>query len=392
MLSMFPTPSTVKNSAFKTSLVYQNPTQRVIQNGCFSQLAGVLESLHPNKILLVLGEKSFRSSPYFNRLMNMLTPYQIIQSVPVAQNPTQQFVEGELNQLRSETTGVDLVLAIGGGSVIDVAKIFAAFLKNDIHLDTFLKGNAELHEEPIPLIAVPTTSGTGSEVTPYASLETLEQKKVTLDHYYFYPRLALIDPELTYTLPNYVTASTGFDALSQAIESFWSIHATPFSRTHALRALDMIVGSLDKAVHEHENASARFDMSFASCEAGLAIAQTKTTAVHSVSYPITAHFRIVHGHACALTLSSFIRFNAPVLKEEGRPLLSAFKVSSYEDMANQVDRLMERVGLQRKLSSLAIQREGLELIVRDGFRPDRIKNNPREVTKKALQDILNQIY
>lgn len=404
---MLPTANPIKGSSFKTDSFYKNPTQRIIQNGCFSQLAELLKSFHPHKILLVLGEKSFRSSRYFNRLMEMLAPYQFHQSAPVTQNPTQSFIEDELNRLKAGTAPspyplplgegkgegrIDLVLAIGGGSVLDVSKIFAAFLKNSVRVNAFLKGNKELQEEPVPLIAIPTTSGTGSEVTQYVSLETSEQKKVTLDHDYFYPRFALIDPELTYSMSSYVSASTGFDALSQAVESFWSIHATPFSRTHALRALDAIVGSLDQVIHNPQDSNSRFNMSLASCEAGLAIAQTKTTAVHSVSYPITAHFRIAHGHACALTLSSFIRFNAPVLKEEGRPMLRAFKSSSYEDMADQVDHLMEKVGLQRKLSSLSIKREGLELILRDGFRPDRIKNNPREVTKDALRDILNQIF
>ncbi len=363
----------------------------IIENGCFSQLPKLIASFNPRKILLVLGEKSFRSSPYFARLMEMLAPYQIIGSAAVSQNPTLQFVEEELIRLKKLDPNIDLVIAIGGGSVIDVSKLFAAFFKNEVSFDQFSK-NSQLAQKPIPLIAIPTTSGTGSEVTPYASLETADQKKISLEHSYFYPRVALIDPELTYSMPNYVSACTGFDALSQAIESFWSVNANPNSRTHALRALDAMIGSLDQVIDDPQNQKARFNMSLGSCEAGLAIAQTKTTAVHSVSYPITAHFRIPHGHACALTLSSFIRFNAPVIKEEGRPLLKVFGVPDYEEMAKRVDQLMEKVGLERKLSALSIQKDGLDLILRDGFRPDRIKNNPREVTKEDLSKILNQIY
>ena len=383
---------TLHPPALKPEAIYNNPTCRLLENGCFFQLADILKLFHPHKVLLVLGEKSFRSSAYFSPLMEMLDSYQVAHAEPMTQNPTQKFVEAELDRLRKESLDCDVILAIGGGSVIDVSKIFSTFLKNTIALDTFLKGDTVLLEESIPLVAVPTTSGTGSEVTPYASIETVDQKKVTLSHNYFYPRFALIDPELTYSMPSYVTASTGFDALSQAIESFWSVHATSFSRTHALRALELTLKSLDGAVHKPQDSEARFHMSFASCEAGLAIAQTKTTAVHSVSYPITTHFRVAHGHACALTLSSFIRFNAPVLKEEGQSLLNAFQAASYEDMADQVDHLMEGVGLERRLSSLKIQREGIDLILRDGFRPDRIKNNPREVTQEALREILNKIY
>jgi alcohol dehydrogenase class IV len=276
---------------------------------------------------------------------------------------------------------------------LDVAKLLAAVIpQENQRLSDYINQSATFRNPTIPLIAVPTTAGTGSEVTPFASLETGLKKKISISDAALFPSVAVVDPLLTYSMPAYLTASSGFDAISQAIESFWSIHATPDSRSHALRSLPLSIENLPRVMKEPLSSSGRSSMALASCEAGLAIAQTKTTAVHSVSYPITAHFRIAHGHACALTLSSFIRFNAPVLKEEGRPLLNAFKVSTYEEMADRVDRLMERVGLERKLSSLGIPKKGIELILQDGFRPDRIKNNPREVTKEALQNILNLIY
>lgn len=369
---------------------YQNPTRRILRNGCFEDLPTVLSSLTPRKILRVLGEKSFRCSSHYPSLDQMLEPYDVIFSQPVAQNPTQAFIQEAIHLLKSRP--VDLVLAIGGGSVLDVSKLLASIpWQEKTDLTDYIDRPFDLSVRSLPLVALPTTAGTGSEVTPYASLETHEKKKITLGHPFFYPSVALIDPELCYSMPAYVTACTGFDALSQAIESFWSMNATPFSRTHALRAAALILQSFEKAYQNPWNPEARFDMSLASCEAGLAIAQTKTTAVHSVSYPITAHFQVAHGHACALTLAEFVRFNAPVLKEEGKPLLNVLKTSSYEAAAQKIETLMRQVSLERSLSKLGIDDEGIDLIIQDGFRPDRIKNNPRPVQAGDLKNILKAI-
>ncbi len=369
---------------------YWNPTHRWIESGSFTKIPAFLEPLHPKTILLILGKKSFRSSPYFSKLQGMLAPYQLIESGPVPPNPKQDFIQEEINRLKNKP--FDLVLAIGGGSVLDLAKILASIPRQEeTHLEEYLKGKFELKKPAVPLIAVPTTAGTGSEVTPYASLETKDRKKMTISHPAFYPTVALIDPELCCSMPAYVTASTGFDALSQAIESFWSVHATPFSRTHSLRALELIISNFRKVLKNPKDTEARFAMSLASCEAGLAISQTKTTAVHSVSYPITTHFGIAHGHACALTLAPFVRFNAPVLKEEGKPLMARFGAADYEGMAREIEDLMEVMGLERSLSKLGIDDKGIGLIVRDGFRPDRVKNNPRPLSTENLQEILQSI-
>ncbi len=369
---------------------YLNPTRRVLRNGCFAELPEVLDLFKPRSILLVLGEKSFRTSPYFARLEEMLAPYRVVETSAIAQNPTQSFVQNQIDEIRNKP--FDLVLAIGGGSVLDVAKILAVIPQQaQTDLAIYCCGTVPLTATPLTLIAIPTTAGTGSEVTPYASLETKEKKKITISHDSFYPTLALIDPELCYSMPAYVTASTGFDALSQAIESFWSVGTTPFSRTHSLRSLELILRSLATTTREPAHAQGRWNMSLASCEAGLAIAQTKTTAVHSVSYPITAHFRIAHGHACALTLASFVRFNAPVLKDAGQPMLNLCNARDYEGLARQIEGMMDEVGLERSLTKLGIDEKGMELIVRDGFRPDRIKNNPRPVQAEDLRKILMAI-
>lgn len=370
--------------------VSANPVRCTIAKGAFNRLPEVLASYRPGRILVVLGGRSFRESRHYPKLLEMLQPYAFFFSTPVSANPEAAFIGEEIKKLAREK--FDLVLAIGGGSVLDTAKLFAAIPgQTNTELSDYLQGGFDLEGTLRPLIAVPTTAGTGSEVTPFASLETKDKKKFSIAHPKLYPAVALVDPELSLSMPAYVTACTGFDALSQAIESFWSVHANAESKEHSLKGLERILCGFKTVIENPQDGEARLAMSEGSCEAGFAIAHAKTTAVHSVSYPITAHFQVAHGHACALTLAEFVRFNAPILKETGAPLLKRFGTQNYEEMARKIERLMEKAALKRALSGLGIDEAGREVILRDGFRPDRVKNNPRPLTQTDLKIILEKI-
>ncbi len=228
-------------------------------------------------------------------------------------------------------------------------------------------------------------------MTPFASIETPQKEKYSLSHPLFYPAVALVDPELCLSMPAYVTACTGFDALSQAIESFWSVNADEESRKHSLKGLDRILAGFSEVIQHPQDLDARFAMAQGSCEAGFGIAHAKTTAVHSVSYPMTAHFDVAHGHACALTLAEFVRFNGVVLKETGAPLLNLFHAADYDAMACSIEKLMDQARLKRSLADVGIHDAGHAVILRDGFRPDRVKNNPRPLTRDNLKEILHNI-
>jgi alcohol dehydrogenase len=285
------------------------------------------------------------------------------------------------------------VIAIGGGSVLDCGKALALMLTQDhINIESCLTQKADFKSPPIPCIALPTTSGTGSEVTPYASIESSNKQKISLSHPWIYPKIALIDPEMTHSMPQYLTACTGLDALSQAIESFWAKAHNASSDAHALKAIPIIVKDLEKAFNSPNNYDARYGMSVASMEAGLAIAQTKTTAVHSVSYPITSYFGVPHGHACALTLASFIEYNEPAIESDRAKLLwNALSVTNAKDAADFVRKLLQKVKLEQSFKALGIDENKIETIVQNGFRPDRVKNNPRELTQEHLRSMLKSL-
>jgi len=303
-------------------------------------------------------------------------------------------IEEQIDRLRRSPKPFELVVGIGGGSVLDVAKLLAALLpQKTLSIEDLLAGKATFEKEPLPFVAIPTTAGTGSEVTLYASLEDHRRMKVSAEHRFLFPRVALIDPLLTHSMDPYLTAVTGFDALSHAIEALWSRRHNPFSDTHAFKAVQLIGQNLEKAVRSPQDAPARAAMAWGSCEAGLAISHTRTTAVHAVSYPLTTRFGIVHGHSCALTLASFILYNESVLTLlQIQALKQALGVSSIAEASETIQRLMEAVRLERRLSALGLKREDLAVVVSDALQADRMRNNPREVDGKALSNMLEQIY
>jgi alcohol dehydrogenase len=350
-----------------------------------------LALLRPKTVLVVTGKTSLRKSRHHDVLRRALSGLAVEDAAPVEAPPTASEVQERLEALRGKA--IDAVVAIGGGSVLDVGKLLALLLRQESDsVEALAASRLTVEREPLPCVAIPTTAGTGSEVTQYASFITPQRRKVTVEHPWLFPKLALVDPLLCASLPAYVTACTGFDALCQAVEAVWSLRCSPFADTHALRAIPLILGNLERAVREPTDRRARFAMSLASCEAGLAISQTRTTAVHSVSYPLTALFGIAHGHACALTLASFIRFNASSLTNgQGVALWRAMGVSSSEEAAQVVERMMDKVALERSLSRLGVDRAGVSRVVEQGFRPDRVGNNPRPLTPEALTEILQAL-
>ncbi len=372
------------------SKFYRNPTTILLENGAFPKIADWVHLVGAKKILLVLGGKFFKGSSYFGVLKEALRGLDWQVSTPVSENPKISFVREFSEKFRGAS--FDCVIGIGGGSAIDTAKMAAVILAGDAAtLDDYIVSK-KAFKKRLPLAAVPTTAGTGSEVTPYVSLSTQDRKKITVTDPQLFPDLALLDPLLTHTMPAPVSASTGMDALSQAIESFWSVHHTGLSDTHALRAVSLVTRHLETVVAKPGDAQARFAMALGSCESGLAIAQTATTAVHSVSYPITEHFGVPHGHACALTLAEFIRFNEPSMQDSRYDSLwKAMGVSSAFGAAEFVEGLMGKIGLERRLSKLGIDRKGMGVVLQNGFRPDRVKNNPRELTTEALKSMLMRI-
>jgi len=278
---------------------------------------GALASELGSRVLVVGGGTPARSEPLLALLADRRLP---VSTLSVIGEPTVAAVLEGTEQARG--CGADLVVGMGGGSVIDAAKAIAALLANPgdpfDHLEIIGHGRP-LANPAAPLIAIPTTAGTGSEVTRNAVLSAPEQGiKVSLRHRSMLPRIALIDPVLTYTVPQTITAGTGLDALTQCLEPFVSHSSTPLTDGFCREGMQCAARSLRRAFYAGSDAEARRDMALASLCGGLALSNAKLGAVHGGAAPIGGMFHAPHGAVCARLLPSVMETNVRALEE--RPL------------------------------------------------------------------------
>ena len=371
-------------------------------SGCLTYLKAVLEDENPSSIFLVTGKESFQYSGAQKAIEPLLEGYQVISFSDFSLNPQLEDVKKGMALFKKSNS--ELVIAVGGGSVIDMAKSINFLAAQPGAPEEYIKNQLTGKNKSKPLVAIPTTAGTGSEATHF-SVVYIEKKKYSLAHKEcMLPEYIFLDPRLTYNLPKMTTASTGIDALCQAVESYWSTQSTEESKDYAQRAITIILDHLELAVNNPSSKSREAMMEAANL-AGKAINISKTTACHSVSYPMTSYFGISHGHACALTLGEMTIYNTGVtdadcLDKRGasyvaktlEELCALFGVQSTREIQQKVNQLMDQIGLSRKLVLLnIITSEDHDLIVANGFNPERVKNNPRNLTEEALRDILKRI-
>lgn len=285
----------------------------------------------------------------------------------------------------------DGVIGLGGGSSLDTAKLVALLAPGTETLgDVYGVGKAR--GPRLPLALVPTTAGTGSEVTPIAIVTTAGNEKMGVVSPVILPDVALLDPELTLGLPAHVTAATGIDAMVHAIEAYASAspNNNPISRHLAVQALTLMGASLEKAVHTGSDMAARSDMLLGSMLAGQAFANSPVAAVHALAYPIGGHFHVPHGLSNALVLPHVLRFNTKVapqpyaeLAPHAFPGLARLEGQARaEAFCEALADLSRRCGLQQRLREMAIPQDILPKLARDAMNQTRLLvNNPRQLTE-----------
>ena len=370
--------------------------------GSVDKLSEILSIVQPKSIFLVTGKASYKSSGAKSKLSKHIAPYNVTHFDDFSVNPQLEDVRRGIRQYQENNC--DLVIAVGGGSAIDVAKSINILAVQEKDLQKYITKELEITYSGKPLVAIPTTSGTGSEATHFAVVY-IDKTKYSLGHKEFMlPDYVILDPSLTCNLPSKITASTGMDALCQAIESYWSIHSTKKSKQYASEAITLIFKNLSLAVND-SNIEYRKAIMNAANLAGKAINITKTTASHAISYPITSYFGVPHGHAVALTLGEMFVHNTQVeahdcldsrgieyTKKTMNELIDLFEVNSSEEVNQKWQNLMDSIGLERSLSKLGVNsEEDINLIVKNGFNPERVKNNLRLLTEESLREILYKI-
>ena len=300
-------------------------------------------------------------------------------------------------QAAEQARGATGVIGFGGGSSLDVAKLAALLAASAQPLaQAYGIGNAQ--GPRLPLVLVPTTAGTGSEVTPISIVTTGASEKMGVVSPLLLPDLALLDPELTLGLPAHVTAATGIDAMVHAIEAYASVNANnnPISRALALEALGLMGCMLLRAVQKPDDLEARTGMLLGSMLAGQAFANSPVAAVHALAYPIGGHYKVPHGLSNALVLPHVLRFNAQVAPEAYAELLPhvfpdlpsmGMAEAAYQFAQSMAD-LSQACGLEQGLREMGIARAALPSLARDAMNQTRLLvNNPRPVDEAAALKI-----
>jgi alcohol dehydrogenase class IV len=352
------------------------------------------------RVLLVTGRRSYHDSGAAERIAPHLERLDVRRFYGF--QPNSQLADLERGLAVCREHHPQWILAVGGGSVLDMGKLLSALSPLDV-APAALIGAAvwPVHTTP-PLVAIPTTAGSGAEATHFAVVY-VDEVKHSLAHPSLLPALAIVDPDLTRNLSPRLTAMTGLDALSQAIESFWAVGATRRSQAIARVAIRYLFPNLERAVHA-PNPDVRFAMARGAHLAGRAINISKTTGAHALSYTLTTRYGIPHGHAVALSLGHFMRHHAaPGAAPPNDPRGAAHSAAALAQLARLLGvggpagladcwlRLVAALGLETALSTFGIRDPDAVDAVLAGINAERLANNPWRLDAHQLRDIVTRL-
>lgn len=306
-------------------------------------------------------------------------------------NPSCESVDAAAEAARA--LGAQTVVGIGGGSSMDVSKIVSCLAGDEGSIyDYYSGGTRTLSPRTVRLICIPTTAGTGSEVTN-VGVFTNKKKGIKMPFVtdQFWPDVALLDPELTYSLPPAVTASTGMDAFCHAIEAYWNKESQPICDALAVEAMRLVLSHIKAAYDDGNSETAREQMQLASLLAGVAFSQTRTTGIHAVSFPLTTEYGASHGTACSITLPAFIRISGEGAQAKMDRLCAALGYESIPQFADAVEALMVSMNMPTRLSQLGVQEDALEHIAQVGLGAAIIQLTPAVMNQETVTALLRSI-
>jgi phosphonate metabolism-associated iron-containing alcohol dehydrogenase len=382
---------------FHQNWQFYNPVNVTVGRGCRQTL---LDLIIKQRILIVTTKRGRTQLINDKHLSKLLSQNAVLWLDSICENPSLTDLQRDIDQLKKKS--FEVIVAFGGGSTIDTAKVIKVSLTAECCAHTLqeLLDSPSLHADtkPRPLYVLPTTAGTGSEVTPFATIWNREaKKKLSLAGPAVWPNAAYVDAELTDSMPHEATISTGLDAINQAAESLWNRNANPITLSYSIRALQLglnalpVLSNFGITLKTCDLNIARDQMAEASLLAGLAISQTRTALCHSMSYPITAHFGVPHGLACAFTMPYVLRHNLQA--EDGRFEQAALAITGSTDLAKLVacfDWLHEAAKVRQRVKAMVPSLQALQTIEGEMYTQGRADNNLADVTN--LNTILKMAW
>jgi alcohol dehydrogenase class IV len=371
------------------------PTEIITGVGSFDEL-GIVVRRYGERALLVCGATAMRRSGVLDRGLAALARMGVSATVfdRVVGEPTLPVVE-EGRELARER-GVQMVVGLGGGSAMDTAKAIAGTYSEPGAVAEYHCGRP-LERPGLPYVAVPTTAGTGAEVTKNAVLidpSSGLKKSIRSDRWF--ARVALVDPELTTSMRPDVTASTGADALCQAIESFVSIGAQPITDALATDAICLLGRSLVAAYENGKDIVARADVHYGSLLAGMALANARLGGVHGIAHPLGGHYRIPHGVVCGLLLPHVMEYNlecaaaSPGAEKYAHIAQLLGQAGTPSQAVQAVWTLLSRIDIPQHLAPLGVRREDFPALIEESLPSGSLKSNPRPLQAADVRRILER--
>jgi alcohol dehydrogenase class IV len=372
--------------------------QSVIANISSFELENLFSNYSAKKIFLVTGKSSYKLSGAEEFIDKISKEIDFIRFSDFEQNP--KYEDAVKGVTLYQQSNCDIIVAIGGGSVIDMAKLINIFsANNDLDDLEIVKKSKLITKKGKLLIAIPTTAGTGSEATHFAVVYH-NKKKYSVAHQFILPEVVGLNSKFTLTQPKYLTACAGLDALSQAIESYWSVGANNESKIFAKQAIELLICNLEDTFNK-PNTIIRKAVMQGAYLAGKAINITKTTAPHAISYAFTTYFSIPHGHAVFLTLPQFFVANDKVtelnvndsrgkeyVQKTMKELYDLLKVNSANEAKDLLEDLLNKIGLEKSYAKLGINGEEEIQLIMSSINTERLKNNPVNLSKEEIKTIL----
>ena len=376
--------------SYVPSFVWRNPTRIVYGPDALDQMPDEVRQTVGDgaKVFLVTGRTFLRTSGILQRVMDLLADFEVTLHDRADPFPTP--ADADDAAALCKESGADLVLGIGGGSALDLAKAAAILATHDRPARDYSFKDAQLERPSLPFIAVPTTSGSSSEVTSGSALWDWDSKShFGLGDARMFPTVAIVDPRLAMTMSQTLAANTGMDAFTSAFESYWNVESEPISDAYALEVIRLYSANLVRSAIQGDLES-RAACALAATMSGVGYSNSTPNACHGVGSPLTLYWRVEHGQSVSVSLSSFLRWSAPAIADRMPALLSALGVESVAEACSKIERIMSDCGLETRLSGLGIGEGDVDLIV-ENTRWDRLALLPKPMEKDDLRTMLREI-
>ena len=361
-----------------TTFKFHIPTSIKFGEGCVHELNSLIDE-NIQRILIVTDHVISTKTDIVDTLKATLGHRDLFLFDDVEENPS--FKTLARGKEFAQKVDAQLVIGLGGGSPMDAAKGIAVLATNNSEMRDYMDG-MPLSDDPLPIVCIPTTSGTGSEVTPFAVFTDKEDKsKGGFSHPKIFPSISIIDPEMTWSMPESVIINTGLDALTHAIEAYLSLESSPMSDMYSLESIRLILDHLAPAAKKDHSAMA--EMAYASMLAGVAITHASTILLHIMGYPLTVFHAIPHGLANAILLPQFMNF----MRGSSSALDKVERLDQMFATCGGIRSFVEKLGVSTKLSDYGVRKDDLRKFAEKVIVKGDVEITPAKLSRQIIEEI-----